>query len=138
MSEFRVVSVQYPPGKRPLDADAEPNACHEPEDQHVNKKQKEDTDQSLEEEPADDVSLEDLLDCTKIEEQADLQARFDEIAKALLCDYQIAVNRPGESNDVRLEIRELEFYLQKEGFHEDPFTHGNPEQAVSGRWYVQC
>ena len=35
---------------------------------------------------------------------------------------------------VDYEIIELEFYLQKSGLHEDPFTHGSDEQRQSGRW----
>lgn len=78
------------------------------------------------------VPLETLLDLSNVENQEELQVRFDAVAKALLCDYHLVVTRPGDQT--KLEIMELEFYVQKEGFHEDPFTHGSEEQRVAGRW----
>ena len=32
------------------------------------------------------------------------------------------------------ELLEIEFYMQYEGIHEDPFTHGSEEQKHSGQW----
>ncbi|KAF5334414.1 hypothetical protein D9611_013563 [Ephemerocybe angulata] len=79
------------------------------------------------------VAIEDLLDLSEVLDQKDLQARFDTIAKALLCDYHLVVTRPGATR--RLQVMELEFYFQKADIHEDPFTHGSEEQKVAGRWY---
>ena len=81
-----------------------------------------------------EVALDSLIDLSDVENQEQLQLRFDAIAKALLCDYQLVVTRPGATTKV--EFMEVEFYLQKEGFHEDPFTHGSEEQKVAGRWQV--
>ncbi|KAJ2931063.1 hypothetical protein H1R20_g6057, partial [Candolleomyces eurysporus] len=64
-----------------------------------------------------------------------MQERFDAVAKALLCDYYLVVEPDKDAKSTKLEIMELEFYVQKEGFHEDPFTHGSEEQKVAGRWY---
>ena len=38
--------------------------------------------------------------------------------------------------EIEYDILEIEFYLLKEGCHEDPYTHGAEEQRSSGRWYV--
>ena len=93
--------------------------------------QKEASQQTLEDKRP---SLEDLLDLTAISDHAQLTERFDQVARALLYDYYMVVNQPGKST--KLEIMEMEFYVQKEGFHEDPFTHGSEEQKIAGRWYV--
>ena len=81
-----------------------------------------------------EVALESLIDLSDVENQEQLQVRFDAVAKALLCDYNLVVTRPGTTTKV--EFMEIEFYLQKEGFHEDPFTHGSEEQKLAGRWQV--
>ena len=79
-------------------------------------------------------SLEALLDLSSIENQSQMQERFDKVAKALLCDYYLVVDPDKDAGSTKLEIMELEFYVQKGGFHEDPFTHGSEEQRVAGRW----
>ena len=75
-----------------------------------------------------------LLDFTSLTTTDDILARFDVLSRALLHDFHLVV-RCG-TVDTLFEILELEFYLQKAGCHEDPFTHGSEEQKVSGRWYV--
>jgi hypothetical protein len=79
-------------------------------------------------------SLRTLLDFTTLTTTSDILNRFDTLARALLHDFHL-VTRCG-SVDTPFEILELEFYLQKAGCHEDPFTHGTEEQKVSGRWCV--
>ncbi|TEB32158.1 hypothetical protein FA13DRAFT_1731905 [Coprinellus micaceus] len=72
-----------------------------------------------------DVALDSLIDLSDVENQEQLQLSS--------VDYHLVVTRPGATTKV--EFMEVEFYLQKEGFHEDPFTHGSEEQKVAGRWY---
>jgi hypothetical protein len=79
-------------------------------------------------------NLEALLDLSGIENQSQMQERFDKVAEALLCDYYLVVDPDKDGGSTKVEIMELEFYVQKEGFHEDPFTHGSEEQRVAGRW----
>ncbi|KAG1736431.1 uncharacterized protein EDB91DRAFT_1238056 [Suillus paluster] len=74
-----------------------------------------------------------LLDLTSSCSQDDISARFDSIASALLSEYYLSIVHG--SSQTNYEILELEFYLQKSGCHEDPFTHGSAEQERSGQWY---
>ncbi|KAG0700947.1 hypothetical protein DFH29DRAFT_929466 [Suillus ampliporus] len=74
-----------------------------------------------------------LLDLTSSCSQDDISARFDSISGALLSDYYLSIVHG--SSQTNYEILELEFYLQKSGCHEDPFTHGSAEQERSGQWY---
>lgn len=74
-----------------------------------------------------------LLDLTSLYSQDDISARFDSISGALLSEYYVSVIHGSSQTDY--EILELEFYLQKSGCHEDPFTHGSAEQERSGQWY---
>jgi hypothetical protein len=74
-----------------------------------------------------------LLDLTSLCSQDDISARFDSISSALLSEYYLSVIHGSSRTDY--EILELEFYLQKSGCHEDPFTHGSAEQERSGQWY---
>lgn len=74
-----------------------------------------------------------LLDLTSLCSQDDISARFDSISSALLSNYYLSVIHGSSQTDY--EILELEFYLQKSGCHEDPFTHGSAEQERSGQWY---
>lgn len=74
-----------------------------------------------------------LLDLTSLYSQDDISARFDSISGALLSEYYLSVIHGSSQTDY--EILELEFYLQKSGCHEDPFTHGSAEQERSGQWY---
>ncbi|TFK24710.1 hypothetical protein FA15DRAFT_618982 [Coprinopsis marcescibilis] len=79
-------------------------------------------------------NLQELIDFTSINNEAEILTRFDAIAKALLHDYLIVVTR-ADGTTTRLQILEHEFYLQKAGCHEDPFTHGSEEQKIAGKWY---
>jgi len=83
---------------------------------------------------SDDVDIALLLDFTSLTSLSVITDRFDEIANALFHDYNLLLTN-GEKQTT-LEILELEFYLQKSGLHEDPFTHGSEEQKQSGRWSV--
>ncbi|KAG1735483.1 hypothetical protein EDD22DRAFT_829839 [Suillus occidentalis] len=73
-----------------------------------------------------------LLDRTALYSQGDISARFDSISNALLSGYYVSVIHDSSQTDY--EILECEFYLQKSGCHEDPFTHGSAEQERSGQW----
>ena len=79
-----------------------------------------------------DLGLPELLDFASVSSPADISLRFQQIASALLHDFCIVLT----SLDIQTEyeILEIEFYLQKSGCHEDPFTHGSEEQEQSGRW----
>jgi hypothetical protein len=74
-----------------------------------------------------DLSSESLISASSI------SARFDSIAHALLreCNIQLFV---GGILKATFDILELEFYLHKEGCHEDPFTHQSEEQRQRGKW----
>lgn len=85
-------------------------------------------------EQQEEPSLLNLLDFTSLTTTDDIVARFDVLSRALFHDFHLVV-RCG-TVDTPFEILELEFYLQKAGCHEDPFTHGSEEQKISGRWYV--
>ncbi|KAL4076474.1 hypothetical protein J3A83DRAFT_4089035, partial [Scleroderma citrinum] len=74
-----------------------------------------------------------LLDFSALSSLEHISARFDAIAHELLCTHVLSVVHNGIHTDY--EILELEFYLQKAGCHEDPFTHGSKEQEHSGQWY---
>ncbi|KIK99014.1 hypothetical protein PAXRUDRAFT_823236 [Paxillus rubicundulus Ve08.2h10] len=80
--------------------------------------------------PSDITSLLDFSGLTSLE---DISSRFEAVAQELLCNSTLSVVRNGTRTD--LEILELEFYLQKAGCHEDPFTHGSVEQERTGQWY---
>lgn len=86
--------------------------------------------------PKADVSdeLQHLLDFSSLTAAADISARFEAIAAFLLREYRIVVTC-GDTETI-FEILELEFYLRKQGYHDDPFTHGSEEQKISGRWWV--
>lgn len=81
---------------------------------------------------ASEACLGSLLDFSALSSLEDVSARFDAIAQSLLCTHVLSIVH----NNVRTnyEILELEFYLQKAGCHEDPFTHGSIEQERSGQW----
>jgi hypothetical protein len=102
-------------------------------------------------------SLQSLLDFSSasLEDASSISSRFDAIADKLLNDFYLTVQRiTGSSGDKRsddsvksvtgcgegamimhhLQILELEFYLVKEGSHEDPFTHAAEEQRFCGKW----
>jgi hypothetical protein len=81
-----------------------------------------------------DSKLASLLDFTSLTVLPDISARFDELADALLFDFQLSVTC--DSEQIELDILELEFYLKKPGCHVDPFTHGSEEQRRSGQWFV--
>ncbi|KAJ3573707.1 hypothetical protein NP233_g2259 [Leucocoprinus birnbaumii] len=75
--------------------------------------------------------LHDLLDFSALEDEVAISSRFDVIAQVFMHEYQLVVGHNGD--ETPFEIQEMEFYLQKAGCHEDPFTHGSEEQKVSGR-----
>ncbi|KAH7907525.1 hypothetical protein BJ138DRAFT_1137511 [Hygrophoropsis aurantiaca] len=74
-----------------------------------------------------------LLDFSTLVSEDEISARFDVVANALLNDFYITIING--STETEYEILELEFYFQKSGCHEDPFTHGSEEQERSGQWY---
>ncbi len=87
---------------------------------------------------AKQLSLEEfalLLDFSSVQEEEEIKSRLDQISRSLLHDFRLAVRR-ADGKEAEFEVLEAEFYLQIEGIHEDPFTHGSEEQKFSGRWYV--
>ncbi|KAG6906493.1 hypothetical protein DXG01_013672 [Tephrocybe rancida] len=86
---------------------------------------------------ADSLTMQPLqqsLDFSALNTVSTISERFDLIGHALLHDFHLIVK--SGSRETAFEILELEFYLRKDGCHEDPFTHGSEEQRVSGRWCV--
>jgi len=78
-------------------------------------------------------ALREILDFSGVDSEQEISRRFERISTALLHEFRLVVRRE-QATDVEFEILEAEFYLQIGGCHEDPFTHGNEEQRVSGRW----
>ena len=76
--------------------------------------------------------LEALLDCSQLLTQSAISSRFDEIADALLHDYDLVVR--SDTSETCFRLLEFEFYLHKPGCHEDPFVHRTAEQGELGRW----
>ena len=101
-----------------------PNA-DEPDPSRIQKKPKPDSE--------DRDSLEELLDIPSDIAHDALDARFQTIANAILFDYELVVGS-STAGETRYQVLEVEFYLWIESTHEDPFTHGNEEQRVSGKW----
>ncbi|KAF9443294.1 hypothetical protein P691DRAFT_713474 [Macrolepiota fuliginosa MF-IS2] len=79
------------------------------------------------------LNLHALLDFSSLKDESAISNRFDEIARVLIHEHRLVVSNNGV--ETAFEIQEMEFYLQKGVYHEDPFTHGSEEQKVSGRWY---
>lgn len=82
--------------------------------------------------PITTESLQQLLDFSHLSDEQCIKARFDVVANALLRDFHLVLKC--ENVETEFQILELEFYLQKAGCHEDPYTHGGEEQKISGRW----
>lgn len=80
-------------------------------------------------------SLRQHLDFSALESASSIEKRANVVAEALLHDFRLVVRRH-DAVEVEHEILELEFYLWKDGCHEDPFTHGSEEQKISGQWCV--
>jgi hypothetical protein len=74
-----------------------------------------------------------MLDLSSVTEEKEIADRMTQISKALLHDIRI-VARKASGKETEFQVLEAEFYLQIEGIHEDPFTHGSEEQKVSARW----
>ncbi|KDQ14155.1 hypothetical protein BOTBODRAFT_159695 [Botryobasidium botryosum FD-172 SS1] len=74
-----------------------------------------------------------LLDFRGISSHHEISERFEKIASALFHKYRLHLTTASSKEEY--EILELEFYLQIEGVHEDPFCHGTNEQTVAGNWY---
>jgi len=74
-----------------------------------------------------------LLDFSSVETEQEIATRFDRLAKALLHEFRLVARR-SDGKETEFQVLEAEFYLQVEGCHEDPFTHGSEEQRVSGKW----
>ncbi|KIM61469.1 hypothetical protein SCLCIDRAFT_1215919 [Scleroderma citrinum Foug A] len=82
---------------------------------------------------APEAGLGSFLDLSTLSSPEHISARFESIAHELLCTNILSIVHNSVHTDY--EILELEFYLQKAGCHEDPFTHGSREQERSGQWY---
>ena len=77
--------------------------------------------------------LEELLDIPSNIAHDALEARFQTIANAILFDHELVVSS-STAGETRYQVLEVEFYLWIDSTHEDPFTHGNEEQRVAGKW----
>jgi hypothetical protein len=83
----------------------------------------------------DSTALVNLLDFSGLTSHSDINIRFGKLADLLLCGYYLRLKHGDIEHE--FDILELEFYLQKSGCHEDPFTHGADEQKrYSGRWWA--
>ncbi|KAI0089672.1 hypothetical protein BDY19DRAFT_993243 [Irpex rosettiformis] len=85
-----------------------------------------------------------LSDFTSLNLSQDVISQFSAIAEILLNEVQLQITSAQASQtstktpapDVgNYKLLEVEFYLWKDGSHEDPFTHGSEQQKHSGRWY---
>ncbi|KAH8814574.1 hypothetical protein DL96DRAFT_1534931 [Flagelloscypha sp. PMI_526] len=74
-----------------------------------------------------------LLNVSSLQNHTELQGRFEEIAMALLNDIRLVIIH--DNRETVFELLEIEFYLMYPGIHEDPFTHGDHEQGVIGKWH---
>jgi len=74
-----------------------------------------------------------VLDFSSVTEEKEIADRMAQISKALLHDIRL-VARIASGKETEFQVLEAEFYLQIEGIHEDPFTHGSEEQKIGGRW----
>ena len=103
------------------------------EDEHPQKSRRSDSNVTapLDSEP---TSIATLLDFAALTSHSDINIRFAQLADALLCGHYLLLKHEGLEHE--FDILELEFYLQKSGCHEDPFTHGAEEQRYCGRWCV--
>lgn len=86
-------------------------------------------------------NLEQLLCFDSVSSEAEVDTRFEQIARLLFSDYRIRIQKPVASSEERkeyvdLQLLEMEFYLISPNVHEDPFCHGSAEQARSGCWSV--
>lgn len=73
-----------------------------------------------------------LLDFSATTSHADIDSRLRQIASVLLHDYHLVCS--SANSQCTFEVLEIEFYLIKPPFHEDPFAHGSEDQKRSGRW----
>ncbi|KAJ3852393.1 hypothetical protein EV368DRAFT_41145 [Lentinula lateritia] len=75
-----------------------------------------------------------LLDVSGQDTTSNIELRFDKIAKEIL-HHLLLVLRNTNGTVTTFEVLELENYFWMAEVHEDPFTHGAPEQTRSGNWY---
>ncbi|KAG8888871.1 hypothetical protein FRB99_004071 [Tulasnella sp. 403] len=73
-----------------------------------------------------------LLDLSEVKAE-DLPKAFDRIAEKLIHHSRLQVTTDGAVQTYQL--LEIEFYLRDSERHSDPFTHGEEDQKLSGRWY---
>lgn len=78
--------------------------------------------------------LVELLDVSNLHDHSQLSRRFLEIAELILSSHRLRIEYEGMSTE--FEILEIEFYLHKEGLHEDPFCHAHQDQMRSAQWYA--
>ena len=79
--------------------------------------------------------MEELLDVSNLHNHFQISRRFLEIGESILSSHCLRVEYEGTSTD--FEILEIEFYLRKEGLHEDPFCHAHHDQRRSAQWYTK-
>ena len=71
--------------------------------------------------------------------KADYLDLFDKIAEAYLNHTVLEVRPTGSSQADQkskyFRVAEIEFYLNDYRVHKDTFTHGDPMQKQTGKWY---
>ena len=75
-----------------------------------------------------------LLDFSLVDTEEEIAKRLDVISQTLLHGFRLVARHQESAKEVEFQVMEAEFYLQIDGLHEDPFTHGSEEQKFSGRW----
>ena len=77
--------------------------------------------------------LTNLLDFSALTSPSDINIRFGQLADCLISGHYLLLKHGDLEHE--FDIIELEFYLQKSGCHEDPFTHAADEQnRYCGQW----
>ena len=69
--------------------------------------------------------------------KADYLDLFDKIAEAYLNHTVLEVRPTGSQaqKNMYFRVSEIEFYLNDYRVHKDTFTHGDPMQKQTGKWY---
>ncbi len=73
-----------------------------------------------------------LMDFSGLTQQAEIQARFSELAEHLLVDHGLYIKHGGGT--ASYQLLEVEFYLNSSNIHPDPYCHSAREQRHPGNW----
>ncbi|KAG5342940.1 hypothetical protein C0989_005889 [Termitomyces sp. Mn162] len=80
-------------------------------------------------EQEEELALLQSLDFSALNSTSAISERFDHLGRSLIHDFHLVVKSSNE--ETVFEILELEFYLRKDGCHEDPFTHDSTRSLTS-------